>query len=173
MKLYRSRIPTIAHAIIDTLTREGLIEVASDGRSEAELDLVAIMEEYLRRDSDLRDSVREHMADHSVPYDEYGRTRNKVAESMGHPTGDDVQRFLARQMTENFMISRWIEEVFGEDKDIYKRMYAILEAHDVDERALRDEAQEKIRNIPEGTVDYEIALSKALRDVKKRHGLIQ
>jgi hypothetical protein len=173
MKLYRSRIPTIAHAIIDNLTREGLIEVASDGRAEAELDLVAIMEEYLRRDTELRESVREHMADHSVPYDEYGRTRNKVAESMGHPTGDDVQRFLARQMTENFMISRWIEEVYGDDKDIYKRMVAILDSHDVDERALRDEAQDKIRNIPEGTVDYEIALSKALRDVKKRHGLIQ
>ena len=40
------------------------------------------------------------------------------------------------------------------------------------ERALRAEAREKIANIAEGTVDYEIALSKAIREVKKRHGLI-
>ena len=44
--------------------------------------------------------------------------------------------------------------------------------HDVDERALRDEARSKIANLSEGTVDYEIAMSKAMKEVKKRHGLI-
>jgi hypothetical protein len=70
------------------------------------------------------------------------------------------------------MISRFVEEVFAEDKDIYKAMLEILRKHDVDERAIRDEALEKIKNIAEGTVEYEIALSRAIKDVKKRHGLI-
>jgi hypothetical protein len=70
------------------------------------------------------------------------------------------------------MISNFIEEVFGEDKPMYKQIMDILFEFNVDERALRDEARSKIQNIEEGTVDYEIALSKAVREVKKRHGLI-
>ena len=173
MKLYRARIPQIAHAVIERLCNDGLIEVALESRAEAELDVVAILEEYLRRDMALREEVREHMAAHAVPYDEYGRTRGKIADAMGHPTGDDVERYVSRQIAENFMISRWIDEVFAEDRDLYKKIVSIIVEFDVDERALRTEAQEKVRNIPEGTVDYEIALSKALREVKKRHGLIQ
>ena len=96
-----------------------------------------------------------------------------MAEEWGHPTGDDVERFLARQFVENFMISRFVDEVYSDDKDLYKRVMGILRDQHVDEHALRDEAREQIKNIPEGTVDYEIALSKALKEVKKRHGLIQ
>ncbi len=173
MKLYRVRIPVIAKAVIDTLCADSSIEVEPANRSEAELDLVAVMEEYLRRDSALREQVREYMARHSVPYDRYGKTRSQAADEMGHPLGDDVERFLSRQFVENFMISRWIDEVYADDRDLYKRLLGLLRDHDVDERAIRDEARTQVKNIPEGTVDYELALSKAIKDVKRRHGLIQ
>ena len=173
MKLYRVKIPVIAATVIETLVNEGSIEVEPTNRSEAEQDLVAVMEEYLRRDYALRDAVKERMAAAGVSYDRYGKVRGQMAEEWGHPTGDDVERFLARQFVENFMISRFIEEVYSDDKDLYKRVMGILRDQHVDEHALRDEAREQIKNIPEGTVDYEIALSKALKEVKKRHGLIQ
>lgn len=172
MKLYRVKVPEIAHAVIERLSVGGMLEVEPDNKSEAELDLVAIMEEYQRRDMALRDSVRELMSRRGIPYDQYGKTRGRMADEWGHPTGDDVERFLARQFMENFMISNFIEEVFGEDKAMYKLIMDILFEFNVDERALRDEARSKIQNIEEGTVDYEIALSKAVREVKKRHGLI-
>jgi hypothetical protein len=172
MKLYRVKIPNIAATVIEDLVNSGALEVTPENRPEAEMDLRAIMEEYQRRDFALRDEVREYMSTRSVPYDQYGKTRGRMADEWGHPTGDDVERFLARQFVENFMISNFVEEVYGEDKDLYKKILDILRAHDVDERALRAEAKEKISNLSEGTVDYEIALSKAVREVKKRHGLI-
>ena len=172
MTLYRSRVPTIAHAVLERLANEGDIEIEATDRAEAEQDLVAIMEEYLRRDNEVREAVREHMAQFSVPYDQYGKVRTQIAERYGHPTGDEVQRFLARQIIENFMISRFVDEVFADDRDLLRRTREIIEKYDVDERALRTEAQEQIRNVAEGTVDYEIAMSKAMRDVKKRHGLL-
>lgn len=173
MKLYKVKIPVIARAVIETLCNESAIEVAPENRQEAEKDLVAIMEEYVRRDAEMREAVKEHMASANVPYDQFGKVRTQFSERWGLPSGDEVQRFLARQFIENFMISRFVDEVFAEDKDLYKRVREIVEQHDVDERALRQEAQDQIRNISEGTVDYEIALSKAMRDVKKRHGLLQ
>ncbi|MAY80211.1 MAG: hypothetical protein CL930_05420 [Deltaproteobacteria bacterium] len=172
MKLYKVKIPVIANVVIETLCNSGAIEVEPENRPEAEIDLVRIMETYSRRDFDLRDAVKEYMASHSVPYDRYGRTRSRMAQEWGHPTGDDVQRYLARQFVECFMISNFVEEVYHDDKDIYKAVIDIVCEHDVDERALRDEARSKIANVAEGTVDYEIAMSKAMKEVKKRHGLI-
>ena len=130
------------------------------------------MEEYLRRDYQLRDQVKDHMAAGGVPYDQYGKIRNKIAEEWNHPTGDAVEKFLARQFIENFMISRFIEEVYTDDAVLWRKTLDIIRSHDVDERALRDEAKTLIKNEREGTVDYEIALQRSMRDVKKRRGLI-
>ncbi len=172
MKLYRAKIPVIAEEIIKTLADEEMIEVSSSLRSEAEKDLVAIMDEYMRRDNDFRNLIKDEMAASGSTYDQYSRVRSRVAEEQGHPTGDDVERFLARQFIENLLISPNIEEVFAEDKDLHKKIMSVLREHHVDERVIREEAMEKIKNIKEGTVDYEIALQGAMRDVRKRRGLL-
>ena len=172
MKLYRARIPTIAKAVISTLSAEGLIEVTAANATEAETDLVAIMEEYQRRDQALRNAVKDYMSSRAVPYEQYSKVRSSLAGEWQHPLNDDIERFLARQFVENFMISNFIDEVFASDEDLYKRTVEIVRDHDVDERAIRDEAREKVKNVEEGSVDYEIALNNAVREVKKRHGLL-
>jgi hypothetical protein len=108
----------------------------------------------------------------AIPYDQYGKVRSEMAEAWGHPVNDDVDRFLARQFVENFMISHFVEEVFAEDRDIYKKILDVLKANDVDERALRAEAEERIKNIPDGSVERQEALNRALREVRKKHGLM-
>jgi len=172
MKLYRSKVPVIAAECIDVLARDGDIEVLPDRKAEAQADFAAIMEDYLKRDNDLREEIKDKMAEGGIPYDQYGRTRTKVAESHGHPLGDDVERFLVRQFVENLMISPNIDEIYEEDRVIYKKLMDVLRSHDVNEDALRDEAKDKIKNVAEGTVEYEIAMQHAVRDVKKRRGLI-
>ena len=172
MKLYRAKIPAIAQQVVDRLVAESCIEVRPERREEAERDLAAIMEEYLRRDGELREQIRDHMADQHIQYSEYGRTRKKIADELGHPLGDDVERFLCRQFIENMMISPHVEEVFEEDRVMYKKVMEILKENDVDENEIREEAASRIKNVAEGTVDYEIALQDAMKAVKKRRGLI-
>jgi hypothetical protein len=171
MKLYRARIPAVARTVIEALTRDGDIEVTSENRAEAEQDLVSIMEEYLRRDYQLRDTVKERMERMGIGYDRYGKLRNQLAEEWGHPTGDEVERYLARQFVENFMISRFIEEVYTEDGMLWRKTLGLVKSQDVDERALRDEARALIKNVDEGTVEYEVAFERALREVRRQHGL--
>lgn len=172
MKLYRSKIPLIAAECIDVLARDGDIELAPNGREEAIKDIEAIMDDYQRRDGDLREEIRDSMARDALSYDQYGKTRNKIAEERGHPVGDDVERFLVRQFVENLMISPHIDEVYADDKVIYRKFMDVIRGHDVNEEEIREEAKTKIKNISEGTVDYEIAIRTAVRDVKKRRGLI-
>ncbi|MCK6517796.1 DUF507 family protein [Myxococcota bacterium] len=172
MKLYRSKIPQIAAAVVDTLCDEDAIDVAMENRSEAKQDIISIMEEYLRRDNDLRSRVREGMSDRAIGFENYGKERSRLAEEWKHPVGEEVGKFLARQIVENFMISRFVDEVYLEDGPIWRRVVDILRSFDVNEDDLREEAKGLIKNLREGTVDYEIAFEKALRDVKKKKGLI-
>ena len=172
MKLYRARIPAIAHDVIEKLSDAEDIEVLPENKSEAEKDLVSIMEEYLRRDYQLRDAVKEAMANGGVSYDQYGKMRSRLAEEWNHPTGESVAKYLAHQFIENFMISRFVDEVYAEDGILWRKTLDLVKSHDVNEDALREEAKASIKNLTEGSVDYEIALQRALRDVKKRRGLI-
>ncbi len=171
MKLYRTRIPQIASAVIERLSADGDIEVEGSDREEAASDLVAIMESYLRRDNDLREAVRDEMDKKNLPYDQYGKVKGAIAEGWGHPTGDDIDRFLARQFIENFMISNFVGEVYTDDRELYKKILDLMKPFDVDERALRAEAEERIKNVKEGSVERQDALNRALKEVRKRHGL--
>jgi len=171
MKLYRARVPQIAHAVIERLVNDGDIEVAPTDKEEAASDLVAIMESYLRRDNDLREAVRDQMERKNIPYDQYGKVKGGIAEEWAHPTGDEVDKYLARQFIENFMISNFVGEVYTDDRELFKKIIDVVVGFDVDERALRAEAEERIKNVKEGSVERQDALNRALREVRKKHGL--
>lgn len=172
MKLYRAKIALIARDVIERLVRDGDVEVDAENRNGAEQDLVAIMEEFSRRDNDLRNRIRDDMSSSGVAYDQYSKTLNKTAEEWGHPLGDDVEKFLSRQFIESMLISPSISEVFADDTAMYKKLLEVLRGHDVDEAGIREDAKGKVKNVREGTVEYEIALQKAVKEEKKRRGLI-
>ena len=172
MRLYKAKVPEIASALIQTLNDDGHIEVENANRTEAEADMVAIMHEYLNRDRLLRESVRERMSRFSIPYDQYSKIRSQIAQDWGHPIGNRVERYLSSQFIESFMISHFIEEVYSPDHVMRKSILEVLKSFDVDEGALRDEAREQVKNIAENTVEYEIRFAQALKEIKRRHGLI-
>ncbi len=172
MRLYRTRIPMIANAVIERLCKDGDIDVDVEDRPEAEQDLVAIMDTFLKRDLDLRDAVKDTMSRRNIPYDRYSKVRSEIADSWGHPTGESVKKYLSRQFVENFMISNFVQEVYAEDDMLFRKILEIIRSFDVDERGLRDEAKALVKNVSEGTVDYEIAFAEALKEIKRRHGLL-
>lgn len=172
MRLYRTRIPVIAMGVIEKLCADGDIDVEQKDREEAQQDLVAIMETFLKRDLDLRDAVKDTMSRRNIPYDRYSKVRSEIADAWGHPTGESVKKYLSRQFVENFMISNFIQEVYADDDMLFRKTLEIIRSFDVDERALRDEAKTLVKNATEGTVDYEIAFAQALKEVKRRHGLL-
>ena len=172
MKLYRSRVEDISKKIIKDLTEGEHIEVLPENLLETEADLQAVMIEYLKRDQRLRDTVREQMVSLQIPFGEYGKTRSRIAKEWGHPLGQQVERYLAQQFVESFFVSPYVEEVFASDSTLKRVIQDILLEFHVDEDALRDEAREKIKNIPENSSEYEIRLEQALREVRIRHGLV-
>jgi hypothetical protein len=71
MKLYLARVPAIASQIVESLIFDGSIEVIASNRLEAENDLSAIMEEFLRREKQIMRETKDTMSAFEIPYDRF------------------------------------------------------------------------------------------------------
>ena len=173
MRIYRSQVPRLAEAIIQTLVREDDIEVDERNVPEAILDVRSIMEEYLRRESRVVQETRDLMHERQITYDQFGKVKSQLAESRGHLTGDDGIRWIIGQILEAFMISHHVEEVFSEDYAMRKKMMALFRKHLIEEADLDKEARQRIKNVREGTAEWEMEYKKALEEIKRKKGLEQ
>jgi uncharacterized protein len=171
MRLYRSQIPRIAEDIIEAFSLDGDIVVEPANRKEAEDDLRAIMEEYLRQESRIVQMTREHMEQHNITYDKFGKVKSEFADERGHPTGDDGIRWICSQMLEGFMISNHVDEVFGEDRTMKKTLMRIFRKHLIEEADLDREVRARLKNLRPGTDKWEIEYRRVLDEVRRKRGL--
>jgi hypothetical protein len=70
------------------------------------------------------------------------------------------------------MHSQFVEEVFSEDHDLKSRMKTVLKRHTDIEEELDRETRTKIKNLQEGTQDWDIEYARAMAQVKRRRGLV-
>ena len=171
MRIYRSQIPRLAEEIIEGLRREGDIEVEPANFAEAVQDIRAIMDEYQRQESKIVAEVRDFMHDRQITYDQFGKIKGQLCEEHNHPTGDDGIRWIIGQILEAFMISNHVEEVFSEDFIMRRKMMVTFRRILIDEADIDREARSKIRNVREGTADWEFEYKKAVDEIKRKKGL--
>ena len=171
MRIYRSQIPRLAEEIIEGFRREGDIEVEPANVAEAVQDIRAIMDEYQRQESKLVAEVRDFMHDRQITYDQFGKIKGQLCEERNHPTGDDGIRWIIGQILEAFMISNHVEEVYAEDFLMRRKMMVTFRRILIDEADIDREARAKIRNVREGTPDWEFEYKKAVDEIKRKRGL--
>jgi hypothetical protein len=172
MRLYRSQIPRIAEDIIANLVLGGDVVVEAEDRDDAEQDVRAIMEEYLRQESRVVQETREHMESLKITYDQFGQVKSRFADSRSHPTGDDGIRWIVGQVLENFMMSRYVAEVFGDDRSMRKVIMEIFRKHLIDEADLDREVRARMKNMRTGTDMWEIEYRRIMDEVRGKRGLV-
>jgi hypothetical protein len=172
MRLYRSQIPRIAEDIIANLALGGDIVVEADDRNEAEQDVRAIMDEYLRQESRVVQETREHMESLKITYDQFGKVKSRFADRRSHPTGDDGIRWIVGQVLEGFMMSRYVAEVFGDDRSMRKVIMEIFRKHLIDEADLDREVRARMKNMRSGTDKWEIEYRRIMDEVRGKRGLV-
>ncbi len=171
MRLYRSRIPTIATKIVASLVADGDIEIDRSKLHEVELDIKSILDEYLYQENILLNSVRDNMEKNHLPYQEFGKVKKELAEQSNFHTGDDAFFWLANQIIESFMINKNVEEVFAADNLIRKKIITIFRENLVNDEELEREAKNRIKNIKEDSPEWPVEFQKALKLVRERRGL--
>ena len=169
MRLYSGKIPGLATEIVKTLVEAGDIEVID--RAEAEMDVQAVLKEYLRLDREITDKAKDMLQKRNLPYEQFGKVKRALAGEKAFGLGEDGLEWMTNQMIESFMQSPHIEEVFVDDSVMRKRMSDILKKNMLVDEELDEEVRRRIKNLQEGTSTWEIEYGKVLDQIKRNRGL--
>ena len=69
------------------------------------------------------------------------------------------------------MHSRFIDEVFGDDGDMRKKIQVILRKHMQVDTDIDHEVRRRIKNLQEGTATWEIEYQKVMDQLRRQHKL--
>lgn len=169
MRLYSGKIPVIGSEIVKALVDGG--DIAVTDRSEAELDVQAILKEYLRLEREITDRAKDVLQKRNLPYEQFGKVKRSLAQEKGFGLGDDGLDWMTTQMIESFMQSPHVEEIFAEDTVLRRKMTDILKRHMMVEDELDEEVRRRIKNLEEGTATWEVEYQRALEQIKRNRGL--
>lgn len=172
MRLYRKIIPKIAQEIITTLDKNKLIEVESDVKVEAELDLAAVMVEYMNSLEQIDHEARDLAKRRGIGHERMHQVRTAVADSKKIKIGDEGIEFVLEQLLEALMASKNIEEVFADDKELRKTINEIFHKFASVDEEIDKEVRRRIRNHREGTPEWDIDYGRLVAQIKRQKGLI-
>ena len=169
MRLYSGKIPTIATEIVRSLVDASDIEVTD--RPEAEMDVQAVLKEYVRVDREITDRAKDILQQKNLPYEQFGKVKRTLAGEKAFGLGEDGLDWMTTQMIESFMQSPHIEEIFVEDTVLRKHMTDVLKKHMQVDEELDEDVRRKIKNLEEGTATWEIEYQKVLDQMKRNRGI--
>jgi hypothetical protein len=169
MKLFSGKVDLIAAEITRSLIEGG--EVETDSPDEVQLDISAVLKEYIRTDRDLTEKAKDLCEQKGMPYSAFPKIKRQLADRAGFVVGDEALDYIMDQLIGAFMHSQFVDEIFAEDNDLKVKMRAVLKRYTDIEEELDAEARNKIKNLQEGTRDWEIEYSRAMEQVKRRKGL--
>ena len=171
MRLLKERIPSVAKGIVDVLLEKELIDVASDSRSEVELDVESVLKEYRRRDHEITEKARDLVATRGLDYSQTFKIKSKLAQEHGFGLNDDAVGYLADQIVEILLQSNHVDEIFGEDTDLRGAISPILKKELHVDSDLDKQVKARIKNLQEGTNDYEVEYKKTMEQIRSSRKL--
>jgi len=169
MRLYAGKIPVIAAEIVKTLVDNDELSILD--RGESELDVQAVLKEYLRLDRECTEKAKDLLQKRNLPYEHFGKIKRQLAAEKAFGLGDESLDWMTTQMIESFMQSPHVEEVFADDATLRKRMTDILKKHMQIDDEIDAEVRRRIKNLEEGTATWEVEYQKALGQIKKNRRL--
>jgi hypothetical protein len=172
MRLYPKVIPIISRECIQKLMQDGDLEVEPLRIADAEMDLSAIMREYLANEERVNQATREALERRGYDYSKFNQVKREMADVRGFKMGDEGIEYVINQMIEFVLISRNIEEVYAADNVLRQKIFAIMKKHlDVDEEIDR-EARTRLKHLQEGTSAFDIEYNKTIDQIRRARGLI-
>ena len=169
MRLYRGKVEVIAEETIRALREAEFIELENE--NEAKLDIEAVLKEYLRLDREIVDDAKNRMETRGLGYSQLGKVKNQVSKERGFPGQDETLPYLLDQIMNILFHSANVAEIFAEDVELRKTLTPILRKHMEVDSELDREVRSKIKNLQEGTSDFDIEYSRVMEQIKQKRGL--
>jgi hypothetical protein len=166
MRLYNSKIESIVREIVKTLVDNELVEIEPTRAGEVELDVESVLKEYLRAERQLTEEAKDLAHSRGLDYSAHQKIKRRIAEKRNFGLYDDAVGYIANQLIETLLHSRNVEEIFGEDQDLRAAIAPVLRAQMTSGEELDREVRRRIKNLEEGTMDWEIRYQQTLERLK-------
>jgi len=167
MRLHSGRIPLIVKELVAQLTENEYIEVSSEQLPEVELDVESVFKEYLRTERQLTDEAKDMAAARGLDYSAHQKIKRQLAEQKKFGIYDDAIGYLCNQLIETFSHTGHVEEVYAEDHDLRAAISPVLRRHMSSGEALDEEVRKRIKNLQEGTQDWEIQYQQTMERLRR------
>jgi uncharacterized protein len=169
MRIYSGKIPAIAEDVVHSLVAGGDIEVENE--VEVRADVESVLKEFVRSEREVVDEAKSRMEARGVGYAQLSKMKKEVAKERGVPGLDDPLPFIMEQILEMLLHSPNVSEVFAEDMDMRKKLTPLLRKHMDVEGDLDKEVRSKIKNLEDGTANFEVEYAKVMDQIKRKRGL--
>lgn len=171
MRLHAARIPMIVREIVDVLMQRELVEVLPGSVPEVARDVESVLAEYVRMDRQLTDEAKDLAAQKSLDYSQHQKIKKQLAERKKFGIHEEAISYLANQVIETLLHTGNIEEIFAEDHELRAAVAPILRRSMVTTDPLDEEVRKRIKNLQEGTQDWEIEYQQTLDRLRRARGL--
>jgi hypothetical protein len=142
----------------------------ADFREEVELDVGSVLKEYRRQDRELSEKARDIIAIQNLDFSHVHKVKARLARERGFGLGEDAIEWITSQILEILLQSTNVEEVYGEDNDLRRIIAPLLKRELGVADQMEEEVRKRIKNLTEGTLEYDNEYQRALqkvRDAKK------
>jgi hypothetical protein len=170
MRLFSGKIAPLSEEIVKTLADNG--EIECEDRKEVVRDLESVFGQYLATEKEVMEKSKATLESRGLPPSELGRIRKIIAEQKGIKVGEDILDYLLDQCIEMLMHSGNVDEVFGQDHDLRRRMRPVLKKYLAADDELDAEVRNKMKNLQEGTRTWEVEYQKIKNEIQRRKGLV-
>ncbi|MDC0745219.1 MULTISPECIES: DUF507 family protein [Polyangium] len=170
MRLFSGKIAPLSEEIVKTLADNG--EIECEDRKEVVRDLESVFSQYLATEKEVMDKSKATLESRGLPPSELGRIRKIIAEQKGIKIGEDILDYLLDQCIEMLMHSGNVDEVYGQDHDLRRRMRPVLKKYLAADDELDAEVRNKMKNLQEGTRTWEVEYQKIKNEIQRRKGLV-
>jgi hypothetical protein len=169
MRIHAAKVPQIAAEMVNALVSGGDVECASP--KEVQLDVEAVLHQYIRDEEEVSTKARDLAAARSLPSSELGKLKKLVADQRKLKLGDEAVDYLLDQLIEMLMHSNNVDEIFTEDYELRRKMREPLRRQVAVEEELQAEVRQRLKHVQEGTSVWEVEYKRMMEDVKRRKGL--
>lgn len=169
MRLYASKIPHITDVILRALVEPKLLEI--NDREEFKRDVESILKEYIRKDREITERAKDLLEARGLPYSDLFRTKRQLAEREDFAIGEESVKWIATQLIELFMRSKFVEEVWADDATLRMKLKELLRRNMQADNDLDREVRRHLKHLSDGTSSFEVEYQKQLEAIKRKHGL--
>ncbi len=167
MRLYPSKISTIVQEMVRTLIERELIEVDAAQVKEVELDVESVLKEYVRADRSLTDEAKDLAVERGLDYSAHQKIKRQLAERRKFGIYEDAVSYLSNQIIETLLHTGHVEEVYAEDRELRAAIAPVLKKHMSDADPLDEEVRKHLKNLEEGTQDWEIRYQQTMERLRR------